>query len=66
MIPPNGFADKSIREIDECVFGVEEESFEEGGIEFGPSSETCRIRKRRRRGMERAEIGGVGLRLLLG
>lgn len=39
-IPPNGFADKRIREIDQCVFSVEEESFEEGGVELGPGSET--------------------------
>lgn len=39
-ISPNGFADKRIREIDERVFGVEEESFEEGGVELGPGRET--------------------------
>lgn len=64
-IPPNGFADKSIREIDERVFGVEEESFEEVGVELGPGSETFQRRIRRRRGgMERTEW--FGLRLLLG
>lgn len=61
LISPNGFADKSIREIDQSVFGVEEESFEEGGVELGPGSETF---QRRRRGIERAEW--FGLRLLLG
>lgn len=54
-ISPNGFADKSIREIDQCVFGVEEESFEEGGVELGPGSETFQRIRRRRRGMKRAE-----------